>query len=100
MAGKHISLLVHFIWRTAGREPWIGADWQGDLFGFVGGIINNKKAKLICAGGTFDHVHLYASLPSTITIAEFVNAVKSNSSLMNDTCGIDGGVPVLRTSSG
>jgi len=80
MAGKHISLLVHFIWSTSGREPWIGADWQEDLFGFMGGIINNKKAKLICAGGTFDHVHLYASLPSTITIAEFVNAVKSNSS--------------------
>ena len=71
---------VHFIWSTSGREPWIGADWQEDLFGFMGGIINNKKAKLICAGGTFDHVHLYASLPSTITIAEFVNAVKSNSS--------------------
>jgi len=27
-----------------------------------------------------DHVHLYASLPSTITIADFVSAVKSNSS--------------------
>src|SRR5580765_3135849 len=28
----------------------------------------------------FDHIHLYASLPSTISIADFVNAVKSNSS--------------------
>jgi len=27
-----------------------------------------------------DHVHLYASLPSTITIADFVSVVKSNSS--------------------
>jgi putative transposase len=35
---------------------------------------------LIAAGGMFDHVHLYASLPSTICIADFVNAVKSNSS--------------------
>ena len=80
MAGKHISLLVHFIWSTAGREPWIGSDWRDDLFGYMGGIINHKKARLICAGGTFDHVHLYSSLPSTITIADFVNAVKSNSS--------------------
>jgi hypothetical protein len=23
MAGKHISILVHFVWNTAGREPWI-----------------------------------------------------------------------------
>ncbi|HMH44873.1 MAG TPA: transposase [Pyrinomonadaceae bacterium] len=59
MAGKHISLLVHFIWSTAGREPWMGFDWQDDLFGIVGGIMKKKNARLICAGGMFDHVHLY-----------------------------------------
>jgi REP element-mobilizing transposase RayT len=80
MGGKHLSLLVHFIWSTAGREPWIGSDWQDDLFGIVGGIINKKNARLLCAGGMFDHVHLYASLPSTISIADLVNGVKSNSS--------------------
>jgi putative transposase len=80
MAGKHLSLLVHFIWSTAGREPWIGSDWQDDLFGIVGGIMKKKNARLICAGGMFDHVHFYASLPSTISVAEFVNVVKSNSS--------------------
>jgi len=66
MAGKHLSLLVHFIWSTAGREPWMGLDWQNDLFGIVGGIMKKKNARLICAGGMFDHVHLYSSLPSTI----------------------------------
>ena len=80
MAGKHLSLLVHFIWSTAAREPWIGLDWQDDLFGIVGGIMRKKNARLISAGGMFDHVHLYASLPSTTSIADFVNAVKSNSS--------------------
>ena len=42
--------------------------------------MKNKKAKLIAAGGVFDHIHLYASMPSTISVADFVNAVKSNSS--------------------
>ena len=42
--------------------------------------MNNKNAKLICAGGIYDHIHLYASLPSTITVADFVSVVKSNSS--------------------
>ena len=80
MAGKHLSLLVHFVWSTAAREPWIGLDWQDDLFGIVGGIMRKKNARLISAGGMFDHVHLYASLPSTTSIADFVNTVKSNSS--------------------
>lgn len=80
MAGKYLSLLVHFIWSTAGREPWLEVDMREDLYSYIGGIMNNKKAKLISAGGMFDHIHLYASLPSTISVADFVNAVKSNSS--------------------
>lgn len=80
MAGKHLSLLIHFVWSTAGREPWIGPDWQDDLYGYIGGIVRNKNARLMCSGGMHDHVHLYASLPSTITIADFVSVIKSNSS--------------------
>jgi len=80
MAGKHLCLMMHFIWSTAGREPWIGREWKNELYGYVGGIIQNKRGKLICAGGMYDHIHLYASLPSTITIADFVSVVKSNSS--------------------
>ena len=80
MAGKYLSLLVHFTWSTAGREPWIEADMRDDLYSYIGGIMKNKNAKLISAGGMFDHIHLYASMPSTISIADFVNAVKSNSS--------------------
>jgi putative transposase len=80
MAGKYLSLLVHFTWSTAGREPWLEAAMRADLYCYIGGTMKNKSARLIAAGGMFDHVHLYASLPSTISIADFVSAVKSNSS--------------------
>ena len=80
MAGKYLSLLVHFTWSTAGREPWIETEMREDLYSYIGGIMKNKNAKLTAAGGMFDHIHLYASMPSTISIADFVNAVKSNSS--------------------
>jgi REP element-mobilizing transposase RayT len=80
MAGKYLSLLVHFTWSTAGREPWIETQMREDLYSFIGGIMKNKRARLLAAGGMFDHIHLYASLPSTISIADFVKVVKSNSS--------------------
>jgi putative transposase len=53
---------------------------RDDLYSYIGGIMKNKRAKLIAAGGMYDHVHLCASMPSTITVADFVNAVKANSS--------------------
>ena len=80
MPGKHLSLLVHFIWSTAHREPRIAPEWRDRLYGYIGGVLEHKKAKLLCAGGVSNHIHVYASLPSTVTIAELVNAMKANSS--------------------
>ena len=51
MAGKHLSLLVHFVWSTGGREPWITAEWNHRLFGFIGGVLRHDGVKLIGAGG-------------------------------------------------
>ena len=80
MAGKYLSLLVHFTWSTAGREPWLEPSMRPNLYSYIGGIMHNKNARLISAGGISDHIHLLASMPSTISVADFVNVVKSNSS--------------------
>ena len=80
MAGKYLSLLVHFVWSTKNREPWIAREWTDNLYAYIGGVLRKKKAKLICAGGIEDHIHVYSSLPSTLTIADAVNAMKANSS--------------------
>jgi REP element-mobilizing transposase RayT len=80
MAGKYLSLLVHFVWSTKNREPWIARDWSDNLYAYIGGVLRKKKAKLICAGGIDDHIHIYSSLPSTLTVADAVNAMKAYSS--------------------
>jgi putative transposase len=80
MAGKYLSVLVHFTWSTAGREPWLELTMRDGLYSYIGGIMKNKNAKLLAAGGMFDHIHLYTSMPSTISIADLLNVVKSNSS--------------------
>jgi REP element-mobilizing transposase RayT len=58
MAGKHISLLVHFVWSTQNREPWISSSWESELYKVIGGIFRKKRAKLLEAGGVSDHIHL------------------------------------------
>ena len=77
---SYISNLVHFVWSTAKREPLIRKSWQDQLYAYMGGILANKKAKLLAAGGLADHVHVYASLPATLTLADAASALKSNSS--------------------
>jgi putative transposase len=76
----YISNLVHFVWGTANREPLIRKSWRDRLHGYIGGILENEKAKLLAAGGIEDHMHVLASLPTTVTLAEIANAMKANSS--------------------
>ncbi len=77
---SYISNQVHFVWATKHREPVIQPDWQDRLYGYLGGILDNKKCKLLAAGGIEDHVHVLASLNATVTLAEMAGTLKANSS--------------------
>jgi putative transposase len=75
-----VSNLVHFVWGTKNREPLIRKSWRDRLHGYIGGVLTNKKAKLLAAGGIEDHMHVLVSLPATISLAQAANAMKANSS--------------------
>ncbi len=53
---------------------------ENDLFGYMHGIVENNRAKLIIANGTANHVHLLVSLPKKSDIPELIGDVKRNSS--------------------
>ena len=80
MAGKYLRVNIHMIWSTKNRQRLIDTQWAGRLYAFMASIALARKARLIDVNGEPDHVHLYASMPSTITIAEMINAFKANSS--------------------
>ena len=80
MAGKYLCVNLHLIWSTKRRRGLIRPEWSGRLHAFLGSISQSRKAKLIEANSEPDHIHLYVSMPSTISIADLINAYKSNSS--------------------
>ena len=80
MAGKYLSVNLHLIWSTKERKTLIDPQWRNRLHSYMGSVARFKNARLIEANSQPDHIHLYASMPSTISIAELVNAFKANSS--------------------
>jgi len=70
---------LHFIWSTHQRQPLIQPDWHPRLHAYIRGILENLKSKPFVIGGVADHIHIYCSLPSTITIADLASTIKSNS---------------------
>jgi putative transposase len=79
MAGKYLCVNLHMIWSTKGRKSQIDLQWHHRLHAFMASVARFRGAKLIEANSRPDHVHLYVSMPSTITIADLVNALKANS---------------------
>lgn len=75
-----VSCLIHVVFSTKERRPWITSDIQDRLWPYLGGIARENKMKALKVGGVEDHVHILLSLPSTLTIAKAVQLLKGNSS--------------------
>ena len=75
-----VSCLMHVVFSTKERRPWITSDIQDRLWPYLGGIARENKMKALKVGGVEDHVHILLSLPSTPDIAKAVQLLKGNSS--------------------
>jgi REP-associated tyrosine transposase len=80
MAQSFISNHQHIVFSTKARETAIPSDEQKRLWAYVGGIAKGVDAIPMAIGGMPDHLHVLVSLPADMSIAKFVNVLKSNSS--------------------
>jgi REP element-mobilizing transposase RayT len=80
MAHTYTRLLYHIVYSTKDRAPMLTGNWLERMHAYLGGIVRNLKGTPIQIGGTADHVHIFIQMPPTITVAETVNKLKSNSS--------------------
>ena len=80
MPHSFVSNNVHIVFSTRGRRALIPAGQQKRLWGYVAGITKNVGALPMAIGGMPDHVHVLAALPADLSIAKFVNVLKSNTS--------------------
>ena len=79
MGGSYARVRVHVVWSTRARRPWLDPEWRGRLFARVSTIVEAERARLVCAGATRDHVHLYLEVPATRSVSELVQIAKAGS---------------------
>ena len=75
-----VKILVHVVFSTKNRADLILPGVENNLYGYINGIVENNKSKLILANGTTNHIHLLVSLGKTIDISELVGDIKRDSS--------------------
>ena len=57
----------------------LNAEWRDELYGFIGGLVNNKGGKAMAIGGISDHIHLLVSMPADMAISDLVRELKKSS---------------------
>jgi putative transposase len=74
------TCLVHCVFSTHERRPWLTPAICKRLHPYLGGIARENGIRALAIGGVADHVHLLLSLPATISISKTVQLLKGNSS--------------------
>ena len=72
MAQTLTSVLIHVIFSTKNREPFITPEIEPELFAYIGGILKNNESRLLAAGGTADHVHFLISQSKNIALSSLI----------------------------
>jgi len=74
------SILIHCVWSTKKREPFLSSEVRHRLWPYLGGIARENKMKALAIGGVADHVHMLISLPGTLSVSKALQLLKGNSS--------------------
>jgi REP element-mobilizing transposase RayT len=78
---SYVQLLIHAVLRTYKSEHTIPTDDRRKfLYQEIWGIIKNKGGYLYRINSVSDHVHLLYTMPPTIALSDFMQAIKGASS--------------------
>ncbi len=80
MANTYTKLNIHIVFHVKSTGITIRKEDLGQVFAYIGGIIQNVGGYPITVGGIENHIHILATMPKTISVSEFVQKIKANSS--------------------
>lgn len=81
------NVLVHLVFSTKDRTPYLTSDIRRELFPYMGGVLRNIECPVLQIGGVEDHVHILLRLSRTISLAQLVEKTKTSTSKWIKTKG-------------
>ena len=80
MASTFTDLLYHCVFSTKERRQLLDHDLLPELTRVIGGIIRDRKGRLLECNGTPNHIHLLAVFHQTFTVSDMLRDIKATSS--------------------
>ena len=82
--------LVHIVFSTKGRVPFINDDVQLTLHAYIAGTVRQLGCECVRVGGVADHVHIALRLPPTKIAAKVVSEIKTGATAWMKRQGVVG----------
>jgi putative transposase len=79
MSNTYSRILMHVVFSTKRREPWIQAAWEDELYAYIAGIVERKGQKMLAINGMPDHMHMLIGIKVDCSISDLVREVKKSS---------------------
>jgi putative transposase len=80
MSQSLVKNLIHLVYSTKERQPWIGKAHRDGLFAYQAGIYKEWESPALVIGGVQDHVHSLFALSKNHALKKIVEEVKKGSS--------------------
>src|SRR5437667_8236897 len=72
--------LLHLVFSTKHREPYLSASRRPAIHAYLAGIFREWESPALRIGGVDDHVHILFQLHKTLALSKIVEEVKKGSS--------------------
>ena len=80
MANTYTKLNIHIVFHVKSTGIPLRKEDLSQVFSYIGGIINNIGGYPVTVGGITNHIHILATMPKTMSVADCVKTIKANSS--------------------
>lgn len=80
MANTYTKLNIHIVFHVKSTGVCIKNEDLPIVFAYIGGIVRNVDGYPLTVGSIENHIHILATIPKTMSVSEFVQKVKANSS--------------------
>ena len=74
------SILLHIVFSTKNRAPFIHQELSKPLDKYLCGIARNLDSPILAIGGMPDHLHILVSMARRISVSDLVQNIKQDSS--------------------
>jgi putative transposase len=72
--------LIHLVYSTKSRKPWIPHELSDRLYAYQAGVYQQWESPALVIGGVEDHVHALFLLSKNVALKRVVEEVKKSSS--------------------